>query len=41
MGVVGGAVIREKARRKAGEEGLPDHEEEILRTMAELAVTGQ
>lgn len=33
-GVLGRAVIKEEARRKAEEEGLPDHEEEILRTMA-------
>jgi type I restriction enzyme R subunit len=32
-GVLGGAAIKEEARRKAGEEGLPDYEEEILRTM--------
>ncbi len=34
-GVLGGAGIKEEARRKAEEEGgLPDHEEEILKTMA-------
>jgi len=33
-GVLGGAAIREKARKIAEEEGLPDYEEEILRTMA-------
>jgi type I restriction enzyme R subunit len=32
-GVLGGAAIKEEARRKAEEEGLPDYEEEILRTM--------
>jgi len=33
-GVLGGAAIREEARRQAEEQGLPDHEEEVLRTMA-------
>ncbi len=33
-GVLGGAAIREEARRIAEEEGLPDYEEEILKTMA-------
>jgi type I restriction enzyme R subunit len=33
-GVLGGAAIREEARQKAEEQALPDHEEEILRTMA-------
>jgi len=33
-GVLGGAAIRQEARRQAEEQGLPDHEEEILRTMA-------
>ncbi|MFA5622597.1 MAG: hypothetical protein WC948_07875, partial [Thermovirgaceae bacterium] len=33
-GVLAGAAIREEARAKAEEEGLPDHEEEILKTMA-------
>ena len=33
-GVLGGAAIKEEARKKAEEEGLPDYEEEILRTMA-------
>ena len=33
-GVLGGAAIREEARQQAEEQGLPDHEEEILRTMA-------
>ncbi len=33
-GVLGGAAIREEARRQAEEQGLADHEEEILRTMA-------
>ncbi|MHB0928821.1 MAG: type I restriction enzyme subunit R domain-containing protein [Candidatus Nanopelagicales bacterium] len=32
-GVLGGAATKEEARRKAEEEGLPDYEEEILRTM--------
>lgn len=32
-GVLGGAAIKEEARRKAAEEGLPDYEEEVLRTM--------
>ncbi len=32
-GVLGGAALREEARGKAEEEGLADHEEEILRTM--------
>jgi type I restriction enzyme R subunit len=33
-GVLGGAAIKEEARRKAEEQGLLDHEEEILRAMA-------
>jgi type I restriction enzyme R subunit len=33
-GVLAGAAIKEEARAKAEEEGLPDYEEEILRTMA-------
>jgi len=33
-GVLGGATIKEEACKKADEEGLPDYEEEILRTMA-------
>ncbi|HPQ44261.1 MAG TPA: type I restriction endonuclease [Syntrophales bacterium] len=33
-GVLAGAAIKEEVRAKAEEEGLPDHEEEILRTMA-------
>jgi len=33
-GVLGGAAIKEEARKKAEEEGLPDYEEEILKTMA-------
>jgi len=33
-GVLGSAAIREEARRKAEKQGLADHEEEILRTMA-------
>jgi type I restriction enzyme, R subunit len=33
-GVLGGAAIKEEARRKAEEEGLVDYEEEILKTMA-------
>ena len=33
-GVLGGAAIREEARRIAVQEGLPDHEEEILKAMA-------
>lgn len=33
-GVLGGAAIKEEVRKKAEEEGLPDYEEEILRTMA-------
>jgi len=33
-GVLAGAAIREEARTKAEEEGLPDYEEEILKTMA-------
>ena len=33
-GVLAGATIREEARAIAEEEGLPDYEEEILRTMA-------
>lgn len=32
-GVLGGAAIKEEARRKAEEEGLPDYEEEILRAI--------
>ncbi len=32
-GVLGGAAIKEEACRKAEEEGLPDYEEEVLRTM--------
>lgn len=32
-GVLGGAAIKEEARRRAEDEGLPDYEEEILRTM--------
>lgn len=32
-GVLGAAAIKEEARRKAEEEGLPDYEEEVLRTM--------
>ena len=32
-GVLGGAAIKEEARKKAEEEGLPDYEEEVLRTM--------
>jgi type I restriction enzyme R subunit len=32
-GVLGGATIKEEARKKAEEEGLPDYEEEVLRTM--------
>ncbi|HUW12452.1 MAG TPA: type I restriction endonuclease, partial [Anaerolineae bacterium] len=34
-GVLAGAAIKEEARAKAEAEGLPDYEEEILRTMAE------
>lgn len=33
-GVLGRAAIKEEAQKKAEEEGLPDHEEEILRAMA-------
>ncbi len=33
-GVLAGAVLKEEARARAEEEGLPDYEEEILRTMA-------
>lgn len=33
-GVLAGAAIKEHARAKAEEEGLPDYEEEILKTMA-------
>jgi len=33
-GVLAGAAIKDEAKAKAEEEGLPDHEEEILRTMA-------
>ena len=33
-GVLGGAAIKEEARAKAEAEGLRDHEEEILKTMA-------
>jgi type I restriction enzyme R subunit len=33
-GVLAGAAIREEAQVQAEEQGLPDHEEEILRTMA-------
>ncbi|MFU8857626.1 MAG: type I restriction endonuclease [Deferrisomatales bacterium] len=33
-GVLGGAAIREEARQQAEEQGLADHEEEILRTIA-------
>ena len=33
-GVLAGASIKEEAKAKAEEEGLPDYEEEILRTMA-------
>ncbi|MBI5406297.1 MAG: type I restriction endonuclease subunit R [Nitrospirae bacterium] len=33
-GVLGGAAIREEVKTKIEEEGLPDSEEEILRTMA-------
>lgn len=33
-GVLAGAAIKEEARAKAEAEGLPDHEEEILKTMA-------
>lgn len=32
-GVLSGAAIKEEARTKAEEEGLPDYEEEIIRTM--------
>ncbi len=33
-GVLAGAAIKEEVKAKAEEEGLPDYEEEILRTMA-------
>ena len=33
-GVLAGSAIKEEARAKAEEEGLPDYEEEILKTMA-------
>ena len=33
-GVLAGAAIKEEARAKAGKEGLPDYEEEILKAMA-------
>ena len=33
-GVLAGAAIKEEARAKAEKEGLPDYEEEILKTMA-------
>lgn len=33
-GVLAGVAIKEEARAKAEEEGLPDYEEEILKTMA-------
>ncbi|MEW6116421.1 MAG: type I restriction endonuclease [Nitrospirota bacterium] len=33
-GVLGGAAIKEEVKAKVEEEGLPDYEEEILRTMA-------
>lgn len=33
-GILAGAAIKEEAKAKAEEEGLPDYEEEILRTMA-------
>jgi type I restriction enzyme R subunit len=33
-GVLAGAAIKEEAKTKAEEEGLPDYEEEILKTMA-------
>ncbi len=33
-GVLAGVAIKEEAKAKAQEEGLPDYEEEILRTMA-------
>ena len=33
-GVLAGAAIKEEARAKAEENGLPDYEEEVLRTMA-------
>ncbi|HSV31457.1 MAG TPA: type I restriction endonuclease [Atribacteraceae bacterium] len=33
-GVLGGAALKEEACRRSEEEGLPDYEEEILRTMA-------
>ncbi len=34
-GVLAGAAIKKEAKAKAEEEGLPDYEEEILKTMAE------
>jgi len=33
-GVLAGAAIKEEAKAKAEEEGLPDYEEEVLKTMA-------
>lgn len=33
-GTLAGAAIKEEAKKKAEEEGLPDYEEEVLRTMA-------
>ena len=33
-GVLGGAALKEEARRRAEEESLPDYEEEILKSMA-------
>jgi type I restriction enzyme, R subunit len=33
-GILGGASIHEEARREAEQQGLPDHEEQVLRTMA-------
>lgn len=33
-GVLGGAALKEEARRRAEEESLPDYEEEILKAMA-------
>ena len=33
-GVLGGTAIKEEVHKKAEEENLPDHEEEIMRTMA-------
>ncbi len=33
-GVLAGTTIKEQAREKAEEEGLPDYEEEVLKTMA-------